>query len=129
DLNWGAAAKAWLNGKPLPVLVENNQNAWSKKDIEVTLAPGGSRLRIKVASGEFAFKVGGEAVSHWRSAVYLTPSGPISYETKNIAWMTRVTGRSMSQPVIVDDKLYFGSIISDLMCVNKSDGKVAWIHS
>jgi outer membrane protein assembly factor BamB len=129
NLNWGSGAKAWLNGKPLAVVVETNQNVWNKKEIEVTLNPGWNRLLIKVASGEIAYKEGNEAISRWRSVAYLTPVGPVSYETQNVAWMTRVTGRSMSQPVVVGDKLYFGSNISDLICVNKADGKVAWIHS
>ncbi len=43
--------------------------------------------------------------------------------------MTRVTGRSMSQPIVVGDRIFFGSAISDLMCVNKTNGKVLWLRT
>ncbi|MCY3017437.1 MAG: PQQ-binding-like beta-propeller repeat protein [Planctomycetota bacterium] len=129
NLNWGVAAKAWLNGEPLKVVVETNKNVWDKKDIEVTLVQGWNRLLIKVGSPENAFPTGPEPVSRWRSVTYLSPILPASYETRNIAWMTRVTGRSMSQPIVVGDKILFGSAISDLICVNKADGKVLWICS
>jgi outer membrane protein assembly factor BamB len=129
DLNWGAEAKAWLNGKALPVVVETNQNVWNKKEIEVTLARGWNRLLIKVASGDSAAKSGPDIISRWRSVAYLTPGLPVSYETKNVAWMTRVTGRSMSQPIVVGDRIFIGSAISDLMCFDKTTGKVLWLRS
>ena len=130
NLNWGSAAKAWLNGKPLIVHVETNRNTWDKKEVNVTLVKGWNRLLIKVASAENTTKTAADiAISNWRTVAYLMPAGPISYETKNISWMTRVTGRSMSQPIVVGDRIFFGSGISDLMCVNKADGKVLWIRS
>ena len=130
DLNWGSAAKAWINGKPLPVVTEQNSNVWNKKEIEVELAKGWNRLLIKVASGEKAMESSADgATSHWRTVAYLTPAGPISYETKNIAWMTRLTGRSMSQPIVVGDKIFLGSSISDLICISRTNGKVLWIRS
>ena len=130
NLNWGSAAKAWLNGRPLPVVVETNQNVWNKKEINVTLAKGWNRLLIKVASAENTDKIlAKDKISNWRSVAYLLPNPPISYKTKNIAWMTRVTGRSMSQPIVVGDRIFFGSAYTDLMCVNKADGKVLWIRS
>ncbi len=129
NLNWGTAARAWLNGQPLAVVVETNGNTWNKKEIEVNLAKGWNRLLVKVASGEDPTKGGEGITSRWRTVAYLTPAGPVTYQTKNVGWMTRVTGRSMSQPVVVGDKIFFGSAISDLMCVSRTDGKVLWIHS
>ncbi len=130
NLTWGAAAKAWLNGKPLPVVVELNSNVWNKKEIDVDLVKGWNRLLIKVASGESGMEASPDgATSHWRTVAYLTPAGPIAYETKNIAWMTRMTGRSMSAPIVVGDKIFLGSGISDLICINQADGKVLWIRS
>ncbi len=130
DLNWGAAAKAWLNGRPLPVVTEQNSNVWNKKEIEVELQKGWNRLLIKVASGEKAMESSADgATSHWRAVAYLTPAGPIAYETKNIAWMTRLTGRSMSQPLPIGDKIYLGSGVSDLICISRKNGNVLWIRS
>src|SRR5258708_9583412 len=95
----------------------------------VVVGGGWNRLVVKVGSPADAASNGSEINSHWRTVAYISPSAPVAYETKNIAWMTRVTGRSMSQPIVVGDKLFFGSAITDLMCVNKSDGKVLWIRS
>jgi outer membrane protein assembly factor BamB len=130
DLNWGAAAKAWLNGRPLLVVTEQNSNVWNKKEIEVELRRGWNSLLVKVASGESGMEKSADgATSHWRMATYLTPAGPIAYETKNIAWMTRLTGRSMSQPIVVGDKIFLGSGVTDLICIRRTDGKVLWIRS
>ena len=62
-------------------------------------------------------------------AAYLTPVGPVSYETKNVTWMTKVTGRSMSQPIVVGDRIFLGANISDLMCISKADGRVLWLRT
>jgi len=35
----------------------------------------------------------------------------------------------MSNPIVVGDRIFFGSGVSDLTCVNKADGKVRWLHS
>ena len=130
NLNWGSAAKAWLNGQPLPVEVETNRNVWNKKEINVKLLKGWNRLLVKVASAEDTTRTAIDAkISNWRTATYLLPDQPVRYETKNIAWMTRVTGRSMSQPIVVGDRIFLGSAISDLMCVDKADGKVLWLRS
>jgi outer membrane protein assembly factor BamB len=62
-------------------------------------------------------------------AAYFTPIPPVSYETKNIKWMTKVTGRSMSQPIVVGSKIFVGSGISDLLCIDKASGKLLWLQS
>ncbi len=130
ELNWGGAAKAWLNGQPLKVVTEQNTNVWDKKEIEVELQKGWNRLLVKVTSGDNAMLPSADGgTSHWRMVAYLTPAGPIEYETKNVAWMTRMTGRSMSQPIIVGDKIFLGSGVSDLICINRTDGKVLWLRS
>ncbi len=72
NLNWGSAAKAWLNGRPLPVVVETNSNVWNKKEINVTLAKGWNRLLVKVASAADTAKIATDAkISNWRSVTYL----------------------------------------------------------
>src|SRR6185503_10179106 len=65
----------------------------------------------------------------WMVAAYLTPVGPVSYETKNVMWMTKMTGRSMSQPIVVGDRIFVGANISDLMCISKADGRVLWLRT
>jgi outer membrane protein assembly factor BamB len=43
--------------------------------------------------------------------------------------MTKVTGRSMSQPIVVGDRIFLGANISDLMCISKADGRVLWLRT
>jgi hypothetical protein len=98
--------------------------------VKVALVKGWNRLLVKAASSEAAVPEGQNAwVSRWRVAAYLEPVPPISYESRNIAWMTKMTGRSMSQPIIVGDRIYLGSGMTDLMCIDKKSGKVLWLRS
>jgi outer membrane protein assembly factor BamB len=122
-VNYTAAAfKVLLNGRV--VAIKRNQ------PVEVTLEPGWNGLLLKAASGEATAPEGQNAwVSRWRVAAYLEPVLPVSYETKNIAWMTKMTGRSMSQPIVVGDRIYVGSGMTDLLCLDKVTGKILWLRS
>jgi outer membrane protein assembly factor BamB len=59
----------------------------------------------------------------------LEPVPPVSYQTENIAWMTKMTGRSMSAPIVVGDRIFIGSGMTDLLCLDKKSGKVLWLRS
>ena len=122
-LNYTAAAlKVLLNGHA--VSVKRGQ------PIEVALDRGWNRLLLKAASSEATKPEGQNSwVSHWRVAAYLEPVLPVSYETKNVAWMTKMTGRSMSQPIVVGDKIFVGSGITDLLCLDKRTGRILWLRS
>ena len=63
-------------------------------------------------------------VSFWRFAAYIEPVLPVSYETRNTAWMAKMTGQSMSQPIIVGDRLDIGSGTTDLLCLDKRTGRI-----
>ena len=67
----------------------------------------------------------------WQFAAYISPTstGHFAYETKNISWMTKLTGRSASQPIVVGDKLFVGSSDADLLCLDKRSGKILWMHT
>jgi outer membrane protein assembly factor BamB len=98
--------------------------------VKVALGKGWNRLLVKAASAEAAVPEGQNAwVSRWRFAAYLEPVPPISYESRNIRWMTKMTGRSMSQPIVVGDRVFLGSGMTDLMCIDKRTGKVLWLRS
>ena len=121
----GTAAKFWLNGRPVLLDPKNRGKA-----VETTLAAGWNRLLVKVSTAAGLGKhYSGRWLSKWMVAAYITPVGPVSYETKNVVWMTKLTGRSMSQPIVVGDRIFLGSGISDLMCLSKSDGRVLWIRT
>jgi outer membrane protein assembly factor BamB len=119
----GVAARFWLNGKPTDLDAKNRG-----RGVEVTLTKGWNRLLVKVGAAEGLGK-GGHWVSQWMVAAYLMPTLPVSYQTKNVAWMTKLPGRSVSQPIVVGDRIFIGSGTSDLLCINKKDGKVLWIQS
>ncbi len=117
-----AAVKVFLNGRPVA--------APHDRAVPVRLAPGWNRLLLKVAGGEAAVPVGQNAwVSRWRIAAYLEPVPPFSYETRNIAWMTRMTGRSMSPPIVAGDRIFIGSGITDLACLDRKTGRILWLES
>ncbi|HLX61343.1 MAG TPA: PQQ-binding-like beta-propeller repeat protein [Planctomycetota bacterium] len=119
----GEAGRFWLNGAPTKL--EKNSKAY-----DVSLNKGWNRLLVKVTVADGLGKnYDGRWLSKWLVAAYITPIPPVSYETKNIKWMTKLTGRSMSQPIIVGGKIFVGSGISDLICLNKTDGKILWIQS
>ncbi|HUR44407.1 MAG TPA: PQQ-binding-like beta-propeller repeat protein [Candidatus Saccharimonadales bacterium] len=122
-INYTAAAlKVFLNGKV--VALKRGQ------PIKVALAQGWNRLLLKAASSEATAPEGQNSwVSRWRVAAYLEPVLPVSYETKNIPWMTKMTGRSMSQPIVVGDRIYVGSAMTDLLCLDKQSGKILWLRS
>ncbi len=122
-VNYAAAAiKVFVNGQT--VAIKRGQ------EVKITIAKGWNRLLVKLASGEATAPEGQNPwVSRWRFAAYLEPVPPVSYETKNIAWMTKLTGRSMSQPIIVGDRLYVGSAMTDLLCLEKKSGRILWLRS
>ena len=121
----GAAGRCWLNGQPTDLDPKRRGQAF-----EVTLAQGWNRLLVKISTADGLGKnYDGRWLSKWLVAAYLSPVAPVSYETKNINWMTRMTGRSTSQPIVVGDKIFVGSGISDLMCISQRDGKVLWLQS
>jgi len=122
-VNYTAAAiKVFVNGRE--VAIKRGRRA------VVALEKGWNRLLVKAASGKATGPVGQNSwVSFWRFAAYAEPVLPVSYETKNIAWMTRMTGRSMSAPVIVGDRAYIGSGMTDLLCLDKKTGRILWLRA
>jgi len=121
----GTAGKFWLNGKPTVLDPKNRGKAH-----DISLAAGWNRLLVKISAANGLGKhYSGRWLSAWMVAAYLTPVGNVSYETKNVTWMTKVTGRSMSQPIVVGDRIFLGANISDLMCISKTDGRVLWLRS
>jgi outer membrane protein assembly factor BamB len=121
----GTAGRFWLNGKPTDLDPKNR-----RKVFDVTLAQGWNRLLVKISAAEGLGKhYTGRWISQWMVAAYLNPVAPFSYETRNVTWMTKMTGRSMSQPIVVGDRVFVGSNISDLICISKKDGRVLWLHS
>jgi outer membrane protein assembly factor BamB len=117
-----AAIKVFLNGRQVAIQQD--------RQVKITPEKGWNRLLVKAASGQATAPEGQNSwVSRWRFAAYLEPVPPVSYETKNIAWMTRMTGRSMSQPIVVGNRVYIGSGMTDLLCLDKRTGRILWLRS
>lgn len=117
-----AALRVLLNGQPVAIK--------RGEAVKVSLKVGWNRLLVKAASGEAAVPEGQNAwVSRWRFAAYLEPVPPVAYESDNIAWMTKLTGRSMSQPIVVRGRIYIGSGMTDMVCLDKKTGKILWLRS
>ena len=51
------------------------------------------------------------------------------YAAKGIVWMTPLPNSSPATPVIVGDRIFLTSEVSDLVCVEKQTGRVLWIRS
>jgi outer membrane protein assembly factor BamB len=130
------AVKMWVNGTPRRVT--NVAGA----DMKVHLNEGWNRILIKAIcdkaqlpwSNQWSTPSGVLGITKWRFAAYIRPVGSRKsysggYETKNIAWMLKLTGRSMSQPIVVGDKLFVGSSNTDLFCIDKRSGKILWMHT
>lgn len=122
-INYTAAAiKVFLNGQTVAIK--------RGEAVKVSLDKGWNRLLVKVASGQAVAPEGQNPwVSRWRFAAYLEPVLPVSYEARGIAWMTPMTGRSMSQPILVGDRIYVGSGMTDLVCLDKKTGRILWLRS
>lgn len=121
----GKAGRFWLNGKATDLSSKDRNRSY-----DAALNKGWNRLLVKITVEKALRPKDGDAewASKWLVAAYITPAGPVSYESKNIAWMTRMTGRSISQPIVVGDRIFVGSATSDLMCIDKKSGKVLWVR-
>jgi outer membrane protein assembly factor BamB len=56
-------------------------------------------------------------------------SRPARGPAKNIAWMTRLPARSVASPIVVGDRVFVTSDRTDLLCLDRADGKVLWLRS
>src|SRR4029079_9846569 len=89
-----------------------------------------NRLLVKVASDEAVKATGQNSwVSLWRFAAYLEPVLAVSYAANNSTWMTKRTGRSMSQPIVVGDRIFVGSNMTDLVCLDKKTGRILGLQT
>lgn len=51
------------------------------------------------------------------------------YATRGIAWMTPLPNIAVSTPIIVGEKIFLTCEPNDLVCIDKSTGKLLWIAS
>ncbi len=51
------------------------------------------------------------------------------YSTSSIIWMAPMPNIGVSSPIVVGDKIFVTSEISDLICFDKKTGQILWIRS
>ncbi len=100
------AAKVWLNGQVV-------------KTGPVELKAGWNRLLAKVASSSRLF--------HFTA--HLAPLPPYEYETKNVAWMTRLPGTGWGSPIVVGDRIFVHCDVASFVCLDKNTGRILWVRS
>ncbi|HLF91875.1 MAG TPA: PQQ-binding-like beta-propeller repeat protein [Planctomycetota bacterium] len=52
-----------------------------------------------------------------------------NYATQGILYMTRLPNGGVSCPIIVGDRIFVTTEVSDLVCIEKATGRVLWIRS
>ncbi len=121
----GAAAKMWVNGNPTTLNPKDWDHVHKSK---VTLQKGWNRLMVKLSCDQGTGPEGqNEWISKWLFSLYVSAPLPATYDTQHIAWMARLPGFSASSPVVVGDRIFATCGTSDLLCVNKTDGRILWL--
>jgi outer membrane protein assembly factor BamB len=110
------AAQVYLNGK---------KTAGDRRTLD--LAKGWNRLLLRVAPGE----------KDWYAVPVIHARGRCDYQETGIAWRTPLPGvhpafygggGGVGSPVIVGDRLYLLSEPNDLICLDKTSGRILWIR-
>jgi len=127
--------KVWLNGRQMyrepkrefqlgayPQLsrFELSHTEGRSPKIEFSLQPGWNRLMLKLSTP------GQEGWTEMRCSLRLMDPPDVSYENRNIAWMTPLPARSTSTPILVGDRLFVFCEPDELVCLDKNSGAVKW---
>ena len=131
----GHGMKAWLNGaevyrSPERQMILGYYTAISRHELEystatsprfdVELRPGWNRLLVKLSTSNR------EDWTDMRLNLRICDPPDVEYETKNIAWMTELPGRSTSTPIVVGDRLFVMAEPDELLCLDKHNGRILW---
>lgn len=84
------------------------------------LKPGWNRLLLKLSSSH------GEGHKEMCFCLRLMDPPTVSYESRNIRWLTELPGRSTSTPIIVGDRVFLAAEPDLLVCLDKTSGKLLW---
>jgi len=127
--------KAWLNGKVVYTNADRGVGLGSyvgisrqKQDLvnfhsprfEIELGRGWNRLLLKLST----YNRRG-----WRSqefAMRLIDLEPVAYAEENLVWVTELPERSNAVPIVVGDRVFVTAEPDELLCLDKSTGKILW---
>ncbi len=134
----GHGLKAWLNGKEVYRSPKRGMtfsyytqiSAYELRHLdslsprfEIMLKCGWNRLLLKLSSSNK------EDFKDMRCCLRIMDPPGVTYETKNIVWMTSLPGRSTSTPIQVGDRLFVAAEPDELLCLDKRDGKILWTRA
>lgn len=109
----GRNMKQWLNGVPA--------SGWERA--KQPIKKGWNQITIKLAA-----PANQDAWSFSNSMFPHSEEG-LKYKETNIRWTRPLPASSWSMPVLAGDRLYVTSDPSDLICLDKRDGKMLWMQS
>src|SRR5262249_7276108 len=87
---------------------------------DAELRPGWNRLLLKLSTSNR------EDFTDMRCALRVMDPPDVRYDSKNILWMTPLPARSTSTPLLVGDRLFVLAEPDELLCLDKSSGRVRW---
>jgi outer membrane protein assembly factor BamB len=131
----GEGLKAWVNGKEVYRRQDRGMTLWWYTQIgahelryldqpsprfDCTLRKGWNRLLLKLSTANR------ESFTDMRCNLRISESPDVKYENKNILWMTPLTGRSTSTPILVGDRLFVMAEPDELLCLDKNTGRILW---
>ncbi len=129
-VNHGEGAKVWFNGElkydaqkvaftpdyNLTWFFTEMAAASTAPRFDVEFKKGWNRILFKVNSGK----------KDWKFTIKVTVVADTEYESKNIAWVTKLPAKSLSTPVIVGDKIFVTSEPDEVICLDRFAGKILW---
>jgi len=134
----GFGLKAWVNGKKVyrqpqrdmglgfyTALsnIELRHATSASPRFELTLQPGWNRLLLKLSTSNK------EDWTEQRLHLRIMDPPDVPYDSKNIAWMAELPGRSTSTPILVGDRIFLMAEPDELVCLDKNSGRILWTAS
>ena len=113
--------RVWLNGKPVYASPTNVDLAPGVR-LVLPLQKGWNRLLVLNAKTLSARK-------SWWFAGSLYGENTTDYKSHGIRWSTPMPAPGSSAPLILGDRLFVTTETGSVICINKADGKLLWMHS
>lgn len=106
--------RIWIDGKVY--------ESWPAMNSGMPLSKGWHRIMVKIASPPADQK-------EWTLAATLFQFGDsVEYSAYGVAWICRMPSSSLGMPIIVGSRIFALSDPNDIVCVDKSSGKILWIR-
>jgi outer membrane protein assembly factor BamB len=130
--------KAWLNGKEIYSAAQRRvslgsyypmsrvefclDNITPSPHFDLELKPGWNRLLLKIST----FTRKDDAWRQQSFSLRLMDLPNVSYESKNIHWMTELPHRSNATPIVAGKRIFVMAEPDEMLCLDKMSGKILW---